>query len=124
MSRRRSSPGPSPEGEHVAPGQPIAQIETSKAVVDLPAPAGGVLRPQARAGEDVPIGGVLGWVVAEGAESPPIPPPPGVAGRGSNAARDRSANGGSRSRSPAVRRIVAEEKIDPARVRGTGGAAV
>ena len=52
-------------GAHVTAGQPIAQIETSKAVMDLAAPAGGVLRPNARAGDDVPIGGVLGWVVAE-----------------------------------------------------------
>src|SRR5207302_1264183 len=52
-------------GMRVASGQPIAQIETSKAVVDLPPPAGGFLRPRVRAGEDVPIGGVLGWVVAE-----------------------------------------------------------
>ena len=38
------------DGARVEPGQPVAQIETSKAVVDLPAPAAGVLRPRARAG--------------------------------------------------------------------------
>ena len=37
-------------GAHVAPGQPVAQIETSKAVVDLLAPARGVLHPRVRAG--------------------------------------------------------------------------
>ena len=33
-------------GARVAPGQPVAQIETSKAVIDLLAPAGGVLHPK------------------------------------------------------------------------------
>ena len=81
-----------PEGERVAAGQPVAQVETSKAVVDLPAPVGGVLRRQARAGEDVPIGAVLGWIVAVGAESPPIPPPRPEASPAarSNADRDRT----------------------------------
>ena len=41
-------------GAHVAPGQPVAQIETSKAVVDLLAPAGGVLHPKVRAGRTSP----------------------------------------------------------------------
>ena len=114
-----------PEGEHVAAGQPVAQVETSKAVVDLPAPVGGVLRRQARAGEDVPIGAVLGWIVAVGAESPPIPPPRPEASPAARSNADRDRTGATNSSAPfplapAVRRIVAEEKIDPARVQGTG----
>jgi 2-oxoglutarate dehydrogenase E2 component (dihydrolipoamide succinyltransferase) len=106
-------------GAHVVAGQVVVQIETSKAVVDLTAPAGGVLQPAAHAGEDVPIGGVLGWVVAE----EPVAP------HGAPAVSDPAANGhelqpqayGSRvPLSPAGRRLVAEEKIDAAQVQGTG----
>jgi pyruvate/2-oxoglutarate dehydrogenase complex dihydrolipoamide acyltransferase (E2) component len=108
------------EGSRVAPGQPIAQIETSKAVVDLPAPAGGILRPRARAGEDLPIGAVLGWIVAEGATpTPEIPSAPAGSSNG-HEARPSSAHSGALPLSPAGRRIVAEEKIDPSQVRGTG----
>jgi 2-oxoglutarate dehydrogenase E2 component (dihydrolipoamide succinyltransferase) len=109
------------EGARVAPGQPIAQIETSKAVVELAAPTGGVLRPGARAGDEVPIGGVLGWVVAEDSASLPegLKAPGVVQSRPS--AHPSGANGDvPPDLSPAGRRIVAEEKIDPTQVRGTG----
>ena len=114
-----------PEGERVTAGQPVAQVETSKAVVDLPAPSAASSVRQTLAGEDVPIGAVLGWIVAVGAESPPIPPPRPEASPAarSNADRDRTgATNGSLNfpLAPSVRRIVAEEKINPARVQGTG----
>jgi pyruvate/2-oxoglutarate dehydrogenase complex dihydrolipoamide acyltransferase (E2) component len=106
-------------GAHVTPGQPVAQIETSKAVMDLVAPTDGILHPKVRAGEDVPIGAVLGWVLAEGAVSPPdavVAP-----GLGANGHRSPHTTPGSHAPlSPAGRRIVAEEKIDPARLQGTG----
>jgi pyruvate/2-oxoglutarate dehydrogenase complex dihydrolipoamide acyltransferase (E2) component len=106
-------------GAHVAPGQPVAQIETSKAVVDLLAPARGVLHPRVRAGEEVPIGAVLGWVLAEGAATlPDALVAPGPAANGHKPLPTTS--GSHASLSPAVRRIVAEERIDPVQVRGTG----
>jgi 2-oxoglutarate dehydrogenase E2 component (dihydrolipoamide succinyltransferase) len=106
-------------GTHVTPGQQVAQIETSKAVVDLVAPAGGVLHPRVRAGEDVPIGTVLGWVVVEEIVAPlDAPVAPGLSANGH--ASLPATSGGHASLSPAVRRIVAEKKINPAQVRGTG----
>jgi 2-oxoglutarate dehydrogenase E2 component (dihydrolipoamide succinyltransferase) len=107
------------DGVHVVSGQPVVQIETSKAVVDLPAPAGGMVRIGARAGEEVPIGGVLGWIVADATESPrnaPGPSSPGANGHESHA----QIPGDNVPLSPAGRRLVAEEKIDPAQIRGTG----
>jgi 2-oxoglutarate dehydrogenase E2 component (dihydrolipoamide succinyltransferase) len=107
------------EGAHVVPGQPVVQIETSKAVVDLPAPAGGMLHPIARAGEDIPIGGVLGWVVGEAtASSNETHAVPGPAANGHES--NPQAKSGHVPLSPASRRLVAEEKIDPAQVQGTG----
>jgi 2-oxoglutarate dehydrogenase E2 component (dihydrolipoamide succinyltransferase) len=106
-------------GAPVAPGQPIVQIETSKAVVDLPAPAGGILRPRARPGEEVPIGDVLGWVIAEEAGHPPEAPAGADSSTNGEEARSTTSSGDA-PLSPAVRRIVAEEKLDPARVQGSG----
>lgn len=48
------------EGDVVREGEPILQVETDKAVVDVPAAAGGVLqRIAVKKGERVPVGTVL-----------------------------------------------------------------
>lgn len=90
------------DGARVEAGQCVAQIETSKAVVDVAAPEGGTLRHAARAGQDVAIGGVLGWI----GNGEPAPARNGAAGPGALA--------------PSVRRLVAEEALDPDRLKGTG----
>src|SRR4051794_758084 len=53
----------SPAGSQVTAGQVIAQIETSKAVMNLAAPFTGTLRIKARVGDEIPIGDVIGWIV-------------------------------------------------------------
>jgi pyruvate/2-oxoglutarate dehydrogenase complex dihydrolipoamide acyltransferase (E2) component len=47
------------DGAHVDAGRLLAQVETSKAVLDIEAPASGVVRFAAKAGDEVAIGGVL-----------------------------------------------------------------
>jgi len=48
------------EGEQVAKGEPLAEIETDKATVEIEAPAAGVLAHiTAAAGDDVPVGQVI-----------------------------------------------------------------
>lgn len=50
-------------GEQVAPGEPVAEIETEKATVELEAPAGGVLAEvRFQDGDDVPVGEVVGYL--------------------------------------------------------------
>lgn len=44
------------EGEQVVKGQPLVEIETDKATVEIEAPADGVLNILASAGDDVPVG--------------------------------------------------------------------
>ncbi len=59
------------EGEQVIKGEPLAEIETDKATVELEAPATGVLAKVAAASdEDIPVGQVIAMIVAPG-ESPP-----------------------------------------------------
>ena len=71
------------EGQHVAAGEPLVELETEKIDLEVSAEVSGVLTSiTRREGEDVQIGEVLG-VMEEGAAAPatppaaaPAPPPP------------------------------------------------
>ncbi len=53
------------EGEHVVKGEPLVEIETDKATVEIDAAAEGVLaRVAARAGDDVPVGQVIARILS------------------------------------------------------------
>ena len=57
------------EGDSVREGEPLLEIETDKATMEIESPASGVLRGvSAKAGEEYPIGRVIGWIYA--AEEP------------------------------------------------------
>ena len=59
------------EGDRVAKGEPLLEIETDKAVVEVEAPADGVLAGiKASEGADIPVGQTIAWIVAPG-EQPP-----------------------------------------------------
>ena len=64
------------EGEQVTKGQPIVEVETDKATVELEAPADGVLTGlAATAGDDVPVGQVIAKILAphEAAQTKAVP---------------------------------------------------
>ena len=50
------------EGDRVTVDEPICELETDKATVDLPAPVAGVLHPIKQAGETVQVGEVIARV--------------------------------------------------------------
>ena len=55
------------DGESVTKGEPLMEIETDKATVEIEAPATGLLgNIQAREGEDIPVGQAIAWVLAPG----------------------------------------------------------
>src|SRR5215831_13145479 len=59
------------EGERVSKGEPLLEIETDKAVVEVEAPADGVLAGiKASEGAEIPVGQTIAWIVAPG-EKPP-----------------------------------------------------
>ena len=59
------------EGDRVTKGEPLLEIETDKAVVEVEAPADGILTGiKAFAGADIPVGQTIAWIVAPG-ENPP-----------------------------------------------------
>src|ERR1700731_2091491 len=63
-------------GEAVAADEPIAELETDKVTLEVPAPASGTLAEiLAEEGANVPVGAVLGTI----ADRLPGPPPPPAA---------------------------------------------
>jgi 2-oxoglutarate dehydrogenase E2 component (dihydrolipoamide succinyltransferase) len=63
-------------GEPVAADEPVAELETDKVTLEVPAPTAGTLAEiLAEEGANVPVGAVLGRI-ADGAAGGPPPPPP------------------------------------------------
>src|SRR5882724_11198929 len=59
------------EGERVTKGEPLLEIETDKAVVEVEAPSDGILAGiKASAGQDIPVGQTIAWIVAPGEAVP------------------------------------------------------
>jgi len=59
------------EGESVAKGEPLLEIETDKAVMEIESPGDGVLAGiKVHAGTEVPVGRTIAWIVRPG-EVPP-----------------------------------------------------
>ena len=69
------------EGEAVAKGEPLLEIETDKAVVEIESPADGIIAGvKAHAGDVIPVGQTIAWIVLPG-EKPPIETQPSASGR-------------------------------------------
>ena len=59
------------EGEAIAKGEPLLEVETDKAVVEIEAPADGILAGvKAHEGDVIPVGQTIAWIVQPG-EKPP-----------------------------------------------------
>jgi pyruvate dehydrogenase E2 component (dihydrolipoamide acetyltransferase) len=121
------------EGEAIAKGEPLLEVETDKAVVEIESPADGILAGiKAQAGDVIPVGQTIAWIVNPG-EKPPVDEAASASGRrmDSNpaAAAVASANTSvappatpalSARISPKARRLAREHGVDLSRVRGTG----
>ncbi len=106
-------------GEHVAADQILVDVETDKAVVEIPAPVAGILKTQGgQPGDVVPIGGLLAVIETDGSAEPVAPAEPQQvpAAPAAPASRPRR-----RVRaSPATRKLAVELGVDLASVTGTG----
>lgn len=113
-------------GDRVAEDDVLAEVETDKAIVDLPAPVAGVVRElHAEVGEVVPVGEVVVTIETDAeAETEPeeeMPadgeePAAGPAGT----APEGNGTGGRVFASPSVRRLARELGVDLAAVGGSG----
>ena len=110
-------------GEAVAADEPIAELETDKVTLEVPAPASGTLAEiLAEEGANVPVGAVLGRI-AEGlaAEAAPHPSPLPASGEREGPAQWEGGGQRALERSgPAVRKLIEETGLDAASVAATG----
>jgi pyruvate dehydrogenase E2 component (dihydrolipoamide acetyltransferase) len=118
------------EGDSVAKGEPLIEIETDKAVMEIESPGDGVLAGvKVHAGAEVPVGQTIAWIVLPG-ETPPADEVAVTSGRKTtNAAAPAVAPAVMASptsrptqakTSPKARRLAAEKGINLAAVRGSG----
>jgi pyruvate dehydrogenase E2 component (dihydrolipoamide acetyltransferase) len=128
------------EGESVAKGEPLLEIETDKAVMEIESPGDGVLAGvKIEAGAEVPVGQTIAWIVRPG-EVPPADEVAVESGRktatvpaASAISTAASANQSATSAqsaapsatqavkiSPKARRLASERGVNLADVRGSG----
>jgi pyruvate dehydrogenase E2 component (dihydrolipoamide acetyltransferase) len=120
------------EGDPVAKGEPLLEIETDKAVMEIESPGDGVLAAvKVQAGAEVPVGRTIAWIVRPG-EIPPAEEVAVESGRKMTAATasaastrtsaNQSAQAATRPLkiSPKARRLATERGVDLAHVRGSG----
>lgn len=119
------------EGEPVVKGEPLMEVETDKAAVEIEAPASGVLsNVTALPGDEVPVGTTIALILAPGerleaavvAKSEPLDASPPDAKSEPLVYETASAAkpGGVIPASPAARRIAREKGVDLGTLQGTG----
>jgi pyruvate dehydrogenase E2 component (dihydrolipoamide acetyltransferase) len=127
-------------GDTVTEDQPVAEVETDKAVVEVPAPVDGTVREiRAEAGELVPVGEVIitfdvegepvedaaesgAGTTDEGADPEPEPAPEATeaASTDGDADAEVAAKGGRVFAAPSARRLARELGVDIEAVAGSG----
>lgn len=122
------------EGEPVVKGEPLLEIETDKAVMEIESPGDGILAGiKVQAGTEVPVGRTIAWIVCPG-EAPPADEIAVQSGRKTTAAistasapnqppvpSESTTQAASVVRiSPKARRLAGERSVNLANVRGSG----
>ncbi len=126
------------EGDRVTKGEPLLEVETDKAVLEIEAPANGILAGiKASAGADIPVGQTIAWIVAPGEKPPAEDDAQGApAARASSATQTQTktktesvaasvsiapaASRGAARISPKARRLAKELGVDITTLRGSG----
>ena len=125
------------EGDSIRKGEILLEVETDKAVVEIEASADGVLGGvKSQAGDVVPVGTTIAWILAPGEKVPvetasaapaartmteqprPAAPPASAAPRPASASAAPAT--GEIQISPKARRLAKELGVDIGTVRGTG----
>lgn len=116
------------DGAAVAVDEPLLELETDKASVEIPAVAAGVLHRVKNEGDTVQVGEIVARIDADTARrpgtaaspaGPTLVPPTGAAPPPSQETA-APALGTSTLLSPAVRRLVQEHGLDPQRIPASG----
>ena len=124
------------EGQSVSKGEPLMEVETDKATVEIEAPASGILtNVTASAGDEIPVGNKIAVILAPGEVATPaalhqhpLPQGEGSEGRPAPSTPPPSAEPAVQTwhvderilASPAAKRIAREKGIDLASLKGSG----
>lgn len=113
------------DGDYVAEGEAVCEIESDKASMELPAPSAGVLKIMAEAGSELKIGAKIGELdtaaAKPGATAPqpnsaPSAPTPAAPAPQATATSGKEVN----HPSPAARKILDEKGVSADDVKGSG----
>jgi pyruvate dehydrogenase E2 component (dihydrolipoamide acetyltransferase) len=104
------------DGEHVARGEELAEIETDKATMTYESDQEGVLEIVAREGHTLEVGALIARVGAAGMHAEASPP----VKAGGEAAADGETNGERVKASPLARRVARESGVDLSTISGSG----
>jgi len=118
------------DGEQVSKGEPLMEVETDKATVEVESPGSGTLTAiTAAEGDDIPVGQAIAVILSAG-ESMPLPrpktPAPSPTKPAAPAAETvqpgpvHAVSSGRPSASPKARRLAEERGVDLSRVVGSG----
>jgi pyruvate dehydrogenase E2 component (dihydrolipoamide acetyltransferase) len=118
------------EGENVVKGEPLFEIETDKAVVEIEAQGDGILAAvTADVGAVIPVGETIAWLVAPGEQPPAKSAVAAPTARASSsverpspvsAAAVERGTAAAPQISPKARRLAKELGVDIGQIRGTG----
>jgi 2-oxoglutarate dehydrogenase E2 component (dihydrolipoamide succinyltransferase) len=116
------------EGDEVSVDEPLVEVESEKATVEVPSPGAGILRKILRkAGDTVAVGEVIAEIEQIGAGAQAAPPE--KASPASNGPNGRKADGGGNGRpapeaslraAPSARRALADSGLTADEVKGSG----
>ena len=107
------------DGDRVEVDESICVIETDKADAELPAPVAGVVTRVTNEGDTVQVG-VTVATIDDAVDAAASPAPAQVAAPAASAEPETAESSEEDRLSPAVRRLVTENDLDPAGIQGTG----
>ena len=115
------------DGDYVEKDQPIAEVDSDKATLELPAEESGIVTLQAEEGDAVAVGAVVCLIdtaVAKPEGSSTIPTSTSVeeAPKAPPVKEGVTTTYASGTASPAAKKILAEKEIDASTIKGTGKA--
>ena len=114
------------DGDYVEKDQAVAEVDSDKATLELPAEVSGTITLKAEEGDAIAVGAVVCLLdtegkATEGGITPEAVTPVAVAAP-KVAVPVQEANYATQTPSPAARKILAEKGMDPSNIQGTGRA--
>jgi 2-oxoglutarate dehydrogenase E2 component (dihydrolipoamide succinyltransferase) len=114
------------DGDYVEKDQAIAEVDSDKATLELPAEVSGTITLKAEEGDAVAVGALVCLIDTEGqategtTTSDNAVEPTAVGSVSADTSTEQITTYASQTPSPAARKIIAEKGMDPSAIQGTG----